>query len=181
MFKIGKALEWLDVRSDWVFLPINSAVGAFVLLAHGGALVLTRLGKAPTFERSVPLLLASVSVALLVIVSGLVGLCVRRVRSMLLKIHAIVLSIFSTCALGVAAYWVVAGIPTGNFSWSPGFLTMFSVYPAYLLRRSFWSRPLSTHPLLAMLPLWVGCAAFVLDCGVGIRFALGFSSFFSGR
>lgn len=178
--RIRAALDWLDDCPDWVFLIPNSAVAALVLLAHGGALVITRSGRAPALERFVPLLVVSISVASVVLATAIVALIVQRIRGAMLKFHGVVLAVFATATLGAAAYWVVGGIPSGSFAWTPGFLTGFALYSAYLLRRAFLVHSRSHRQWLVLLPIWVGGLAFVLDCGLGIRFAHTVFQLFSG-
>ena len=56
-------------------------------------------------------------------------------RENLLKLQAVILVLGAIASFVLSVSILFGGFTEGNFSWSPGLLTVLCVYPVYLLRR----------------------------------------------
>ena len=172
MSRLRAGLLWLDTLDERAFVAVDLALGLFIGVAHGGALALALTGLAPPFVPFAPLLIGSLVLALLVIVSGGIALLAPAKRPPVLRAHAVALSVMATAVLIASAYWVVNGLPSGRFAWTPGILTGICVDPFFLLRRFVLSARSSGSPALADLPIWIGLLAIAAEVGIGVRLAL---------
>lgn len=166
--------EQLTQLPEPLMLGINAAIGGFVLVAHGGALLLVLSGKLPTRSASdafvhnvIPFTLP---VAFLVVASSVVGFLRTTLRKHVLLFQGVVLFLAGMALLGWAASLVLNGIPSGHFSWVPGVLTGWVAYSSFLVSRfsvrSAWQR----YAVVRHLPIICMIVALSVDLGVMARF-----------
>lgn len=178
---LPRLLDRLDGLPDRALLLIDLCIGLFVLAAHGGLLLLVRLGKVPELEHQAPWLLVSVVVFACVVVSSGWALIRKSARGPVLGAHATVFLVGAVAMVAWAAGIVLEGIPTGvNFSWSPGMFTALVFYGVYLFRRQFLLDYVSGSPLAHYCHLGAAIVALALDLGVLVRLLLDFRNLSSG-
>lgn len=164
----------LLVRLDNV--PARKLLIANVLIA---LLAGVPIGWVATFGRDAPglseemktaifyfLLPGSSSVAL----SGIVGLFCESCRPRILGIHGIIL-LAGVCSLVYWVLdWVLHGIPTGSFGWTPGFLEASVGYATYLFCRYSLPERFRLEGRIYYLPVLAAALMIPLDIGVLVRF-----------
>jgi hypothetical protein len=174
---MASMMDQLERIPEPALLVLNAAMGGFVLVAHGGALLLMLSGKVPVppgyaamVHTIVPFTLP---VAALVVVGSALGALSSRVRSFVLCFQAIVLFGGGIALLGWATGLVFNGIPPGNFAWTPGFLTGWVAYSAFLCSR-FAVRPeWKQFAAVRYWPIICAVGALPVDVGVLVRFVAG--------
>ena len=178
---LSSLLDRVDSLPERALLLIDLCIGLFALVAHGGALILVRLGKAPMFEQYAVWLLVSVVGFGCVVVSSTLAFFWERGRRPILAAHAVVLLGLAVALVGWAVGLVLNGIPTEvNFSWSPGLFTALVFYGVYLFRRLFLLGYVSASPLARHCHVAAALVAAALELGVLVRLFLRFRSFAGG-
>lgn len=138
-------MSWLDTTVDrcdridlrWLLLP-NGFIALWVILAHGGALLLVHYGKIPAsdYGRSLDEAYFTVSAASFVLLSAILGWFVPRARASVFRAHAIILAIFALFQLGYGLAYAINGIPRVKaFTWNAGAFAFAIAYPVYFARR----------------------------------------------
>jgi len=153
-------------------LKVNLAIAFLILLSHiGGALVYISKSEEPK-----PSILSFASwddlVAVLLLISAIAALVNAQLQSRVLRIHAIVLSLF---ALGWI-YWgfalAIGGLPQAtNFVWNPIFFAFLCAWPVYLLRRTFLADRLSSSFALNYSHVLVAGGTLLLSAAIMYRMA----------
>jgi hypothetical protein len=147
-------MDRLDRISPTAFLWVNALLCLFVLLAHGGALLLVRAGKSPEMADQVAIAYFTLPAALVSLGFALTALFRTEALGFTLKIHSIVL-------LGLAVYMAyfgvnlaIKGIPADvRFAWNPLLFAFVVGYPVLLLQRAFPNHRLTAFryaPLIAV-------------------------------
>lgn len=170
--------EKLDTIPEPVLLLGNAGLAGFVMLAHGGALLLTYFQPHPDVQMIRTLAACSLPLSILVIVSAALAWLKPRLRSRVLAMHGVVLVVSAILLLGWAAKILATGIPTGNFSWSPGLMSGWVWYAFYILRR--YTLPASVRQTTVGFYLhFIALAtALPVDLGVFMRLAARMQEFF---
>lgn len=175
---LARSVEGLDKIPEFVFLILNLCIAGFVTLAHGGALAITLTGDKEAPEAFLTTVSISLPLAVLIILSSAYGLWSPSKRSLILAIHASILSLGVLAMLIWATSILFRGIPEeGGFSWAPGLMTCLCVYAVYLLRLTVLSRWREIFAI-KYLHLFVFVVSFSIDVGV---FAKALSEFLSRR
>ena len=155
MSSFASAVERMDRIQAPVLLWINAALAAFVAIAHGGAVLVNRFGKAPEISDAIPKLYVSTSLALLGLALSVVGLMVPRARTATLRVQAILLLVF---ALGMVYFAVdlifSAPPPSEKFAWNPVLFAFVVAYPIYLARRVLLTPNMSASRTWLFAPVW---------------------------
>ena len=160
-------LAKIDELPDQLLLFGSAGLAGFVMVAHGGALLVRHL--APPDQATMALTIARYSLPLAAIVLATAALAILKPdwRTRVLAVHAVILVVASFAFLVWAGTLLLRGIPEGNFAWTPGFLTAWVWYSFYLLRRcalpSGWRAAL-------YLPVVAAGIALPVDLGVLVRF-----------
>ena len=149
-------------------LWINTVIGCLALFSNGAALMFVLSGKAPEIAYKMPIIVGILTLALVVIVTGLFGLKTNSSRPNVLAIHSI---IFAAAALG-DFIWGLNLIGKGSYqlasegvrtTWSVGWFTALSAYAAYLVTETFLVRKRENALGTKYSFLWVGAIAFAFD------------------
>jgi hypothetical protein len=160
-------VDWLDeVRRGWLLLP-NGFIAILVLLAHGGALILVRLGKIPASDFGDRLDYAYVTIvpAAAVLLLALLAWVRPATRSWVLKVHAVVLLCLAMYALYFALNVIANGIPKGDrFTWDAALFAFVVAYPVYLARRTLIHMPRLANPVIR----YAHVIAVVIAIGVSL-------------
>jgi hypothetical protein len=164
MSAIANAIERLDRVKDPTLLWVNGAVAAFVLLAHGGAIVLDRLGKAPAIADQVPYLYASASLAIVGLLMSIGGLVVSGSRATVLKVQTLLLFVLALCGLYFAFDAIVFGpAPNIHFSWNPLLFAFLLAYPIYMARRTLIAHSKRDLASWQFAPVWAVACSFLIS------------------
>jgi hypothetical protein len=154
-----------------VLLGINAAIGTFVFLAHGGALLLILSRKIPVppdYEAMVRTMVpVTLPIASFVVLGSLVGIAWPKARLWVLSLQGIVLFVAGAALLGWAVTLVIHGIPVGNFAWTPGLLTGWIAYSSFLLAR--FSLRGWREDKVRYMPLIAAAIALPVDAAVFLR------------
>lgn len=164
MSPIANAIDRLDRVEVGTLLWINGAVAAFVVLAHGGALVVDRLGESPKIAGQLPLLYLSAALGLVGLLLSLLGLAVVASRTAVVKAQTLLLLALAAGMVGFAFHIIAFGpAPDTNFSWNPLLFAFVIAYPAYMIRRTFM--PLNERRSAAwrFAPVWAVAGSFVVS------------------
>lgn len=164
MKHIASAIDRIDNVKLPVLLWINAALSAFVALAHGGALLMYHLGKAPELSDQAPTLYTSLPAAVFCLLLSFFGLALASVRLWVLKIQAGLLLVLAVGLIYFALDVVAFGIaPHTNFTWNPVLFAFVVAYPVYLARRVF-VMPGAQSPVIPLFaPLWVAAGSMVIS------------------
>jgi lysylphosphatidylglycerol synthetase-like protein (DUF2156 family) len=172
---ITRLFDQLEQLPEVLVLLLNAGLGAFVLLAHGGALLLLLSGKVPatpeheaTIRTMAPVTL---SIAGLVVLSSLVGLVASRTHKVVDRLQAVILFLSGTAMLAWAGNILIGGIPPGNFSWGVGLLTGWVSYSGLLCSRTVLEKQWKQG--LRYMTVTAAIVALVVDFGVLVRFMAG--------
>lgn len=173
---MGRILDLLE-RADRLpgrkLVIVNLLLGLFVLFAHGLAVVLVVLGKAPELEGRKTALLGSIVVAIVVAGTSAVALGRTSEQERILRLHSVLFLPGALLLLAWGAGVVVYGLPPSvRFSWSPGLLTALVFYAFFLARRQLFLGYVSESRTVRYGHLWAGSVAAVLDLGVLARVIL---------
>jgi hypothetical protein len=163
---MGWLAQWdrLDRVNPVVLLWINAAIASLVALAHGGALLLVRLGKAPEIADEIYTAYLSVPVALLALLISIIALVKPENRVWVLRVHAVLLVALAIGMIYFAVDVVVRGVPpTTNFSWNPVLFAFLLAYPVYLAVRVFAPDGLRQSFGLRFAPAWAIAVSIVLS------------------
>jgi hypothetical protein len=165
--------ERLEKIPDSTLLLVNAGLGGFVLLAHGGALLIVLRGTAPAppdyaamIRTLAPFSLLS---AWLVATGSAFGFVRPRSRRLVLAAQALILLLSGAGLLVWASRIVVEGIPDVNFGWTPGLLTGWVVYSVFLCARVVLPARWRQYPSLAYLVVAACVLTVPVDLGVCVR------------
>ena len=166
-------LAKLDELPDQLLLLGCAGLAAFVMVAHGGALLVRHL--APPDQAAMVTHIARYSLPLggLVLATSIVGMLKPQWRSRILGLQGVILVLSSIALVAWASTLLVRGIPEGNFAWTPGFLTAWVCFSFYLMRRYLlpagWSGAI-------YVPLVAAGITLPIDIGVLLRFLVKLAS-----
>jgi hypothetical protein len=163
---IDKIIHKIDQIPEGLLLAINICFAVFVILAHGGALAIAYYTDAEAFDKILPLARVTLPLAFFILFSAIVAFSWKKSLQLILSCHAAILTVGAFAMLAWAASILIQGIPKGRFAWTPGFLTLFAVYPVYLLRRTLLKGMILKSKALNYLHVIVFVIALVLDIGV---------------
>jgi hypothetical protein len=163
---LARTIDRLDnVGLAWLLLP-NGLLALFVLIAHGGALILVRAGKPHPFGESFQLVYFSIPIAATAIVLALVAWAVPHCRNVVLKIHTFILGCVSAFALWFSLDVVAHGIPSGAFVWDPILFAFVLAYPTYLARRTLVPAAALRSPALRYAHVFAAILAILISVAV---------------
>jgi hypothetical protein len=154
-----------------VVLILNVLLALFVGVAHGGALIVSRLTATAPQEAALIRNLATITLPLAaaLLATSILSALRPRLRPPVLAAHAFVLL---TGAVGMMVWGVniiATGLPLSRFAWTPGFFTLLVFYAAYLFRR-FVLLPAGVHDGFAYHShLAAAGLAVVVEAGVLVR------------
>ena len=164
MSAIANALERLDRTKASTLLWINGAVAAFVVLAHGGAILINRLGKSPAIADQIPTLYLSVSAATFGLLLSLIGLIVSGSRTTVLKVQTLLLLALAVGMIYFAIDVIAFGpAPNINFSWNPLLFAFVIAYPTYMAQRTLIQLSDSNSESWRFAPVWAAAGSFVVS------------------
>jgi len=166
---LAKAVGAIDKVPIVALLLGNAAVAGFVVVAQGGALVVAYSAEPDKVRDILPIALVSLPLSTIVILSSLAGLASTRWRRLILSGQALILGVGSLALFLWAFSVLIKGLPQSRFSWAPGLMTAFCVYPVYVLRRTVFEKHISTSWLVYYLHLIALMIVLPLDVGVFIR------------
>jgi len=165
--------ERLEKIPDSTLLLVNAGLGGFVLLAHGGALLIVLRGRAPVppdyAAMTRTLAPFSLLIAWLVVSGSVFGFVRPRGGRFVLAAQALILLLSGTGLLAWASRIVVEGIPDVSFGWTPGLLTAWVVYSVFLCARVVLPARWRQYPSLAYLVVAACVLTVPVDLGVFIR------------
>jgi hypothetical protein len=171
----AKLLALYSIRERTILI-VNAILGAAVVVAHGGALLMVqRQRRSVVLEPSeLEALVRNVSpftipVAALVVLSSVLGLLGRRPSRLLLQVQSAVVVVASAASLVWTAGLAIHRIPESNFSWSPGFLTVWVAYGAYLAVRFILPSRWVVMTRFAYVPLLAAALALPIDMAIFVR------------
>jgi hypothetical protein len=158
------------------FLLINAGLSCFVLVAHGGALLLVLSGRVPAppgyAEMVRTIAPITLPIAGLMLLGSAIGSVVPTARSLVLVFQAVVLGLASLAILVWAGSLVLNGIPAGNFAWTPGFLTAWLTYSAFLCGRFAMPGEWRQYAAVRYVAAVAAAVTLPVDVGVFLRFLL---------
>jgi hypothetical protein len=160
-------LAKIDQLPDQLLLFGSAGLAGFVMVAHGGALLVRHLAPPDQAATAVSIARYSLPVAGMMLATAALAMLKPDWRTSVLAVHAVILVVSSFALFVWAGTLLLRGIPEGNFAWTPGFLTAWVWYSFYLLRRytlpSRWSGTV-------YLPVVAAGIALPVDLGVLVRF-----------
>ena len=143
-------------------LWINIALGTFVLLAHGGFILLVRAGKAPQYADDLGMAYVTSAIALLIVATAIAALFKAPLRMPILKVQSVILVIAAIAMILYGATVALAGIPPGkNFVWNPVLFAFVVAYPIFLVQRAFARA--APSPVALQAPLWAAAISVVIS------------------
>ena len=160
-------LKRLDEIPESVLLLGSSGMAAFVLVTHTGAWLLRDLPPPEFAELVTRVTKVTIPTCLLLLTASGLALLNPRRRAGVLGFYGVVLSGFSIALWAWAASLLIWGLPEGRFAWSPGFLTAWNTFSAYLFRR--FAIPAGV-PGALYLPVLAAGATLPVDGAVGLMF-----------
>jgi hypothetical protein len=163
---MGWLAQWdrLDRINPLVLLWINAAIASLVALAHGGALLLVRLGKAAEFADEIYTAYLSVPTALFALLISIVAIVKPQNRVWVLRVHTVLLTALAIGMIYFAVDVVVRGVPpTTKFSWNPVLFAFLLAYPVYLAIRMFAPDGVRQSSGLRFAPAWAIAVSAVLS------------------
>ena len=118
-------------------LILNVLLALFVGVAHGGALIVSRLTATAPQEAALIRNIATITLPLAAALLATSVLSALRpgLRPRVLAAHAFVLLIGAAALMVWGVNIVATGPPLSRFAWAPGFVTLLVFYAAYLFRR----------------------------------------------
>lgn len=146
-------------------LVINLLIGILIGFSNGSALVMFYIGKAPTLENELIKIVLLVVIALAIIALSGFSLVWVNYRRIALNCHAIIFGIMALAFLYWALHLIFIPptlVPGIRFSWSVGWLTVFSTYSIYLSQRVA-PQLLFGAGNIRYLYLYGGALAFAID------------------
>jgi hypothetical protein len=171
---IDRTVAGLDRVDDRAWLGVNVMLFGFVLLAHGGALLLMRL-QPEAVPPGFGIVYLTVPLAIVLLLVGAVGFASARWRRPVLKVHAAALGLLMAWLTWFVVDVLAHGIPAGTrFSWTPFLYTAMVFYTCLFLRRTFASAAQAAR--WRALPFWAAGVAAVLDMTVMARVIQMFAS-----
>lgn len=177
---LRNTLSSADASPPHLVLWINAGLAAFVALAHGGALMLSRMQPQPQGMDVKRVASVSLPLAALVLVTALLALGLRRIRPQVLALHGVIFLFAAAVQVVWGGSLLINGIPEGNFSWSVGIFTAIATYAVFVHTRFAIPARMRSAPVIFYAPVIALVVAALIDIGVIIRFAHGLSSRFAG-
>ena len=159
-----------DTLKPRVFLWINLGLSAFVALAHGGALLAVRANPTPDAAAIESTAAISLPLAGLVGCAAAAALLWRRLQSLTLGFHGIVLAGAAMVELAWGVSLLINGIPVGNFSWSVGLFSASVSYSVLVLSRFSAPAQFRSSAAVYFSPAVALAVAVPIDIGVFVRF-----------
>lgn len=164
----------LPKASPQRLLKINLALGAFVFLANGSALIMGLTGKSQEVMGSWIEIVTILICASAMIVSSIRAIPRPESYRPVLAFQSILLIAATTLLLawgvGLAARSVPdASTPTIRDTWTVGWVTALAAYTTYLATRTFVDFSKPTGILVRNLHWVVGALVFVIDVSVFLR------------
>ena len=163
-------LAKFDAIPERVLLWVNVGLAAFVGVAHGGALAITYMKPTPQADQIRQLASISLPIAALIVVTAVVALVQPTYRRPTLAIHGAAFALSSLALLVWALSLLVHGLPEGNFAWSPGLMSIWICYSAFVASRYSVSPAMRHRSLLFYAPLVAIFVAIPIDVAVFIEF-----------
>jgi hypothetical protein len=163
---IARVVDRLDQIEPNRLLLVNVVLAFLTVIAQGLALFLSDAQADPGAAGVWPYVDVTVAISGLILVSGLLAWARPSSRAAVLRFHAILLVLPGAGALIVAVWWVVNGIPRGNFSWNPVFFAFEVAYPVYLLRRTVLSARTRQLPIVRYGHVLVAALSIVISSGI---------------
>lgn len=163
-------LAKVDSVPERVLLWINAALACLIGLAHGGALAITYAKPTPGAEGIRQLASVSLPVAALIALTAAVALVRPDLRRAALAAHGWVLVAAGVGTLIWAVDLLVQGLPEGNFSWSPGLMSVLVCYSVFVASRYGVPSQVRMWPAFFYAPVAALGIALPIDLGVFVTF-----------
>ena len=137
--RLNRIVDALDRISPRWLLAINALISLFVLVAHGGWLLLVRAGKGAATQSDIGLVYVTIPLAAIGLVLALVGFGSVTARIWVLRAQALLLLLLVLFMLQFAWRVVQGGaLEGGRFAWNPILFAFLCAYPVYLARRTLF-------------------------------------------
>ena len=159
-------LAKVDSVPERVLLWINTALACLIGLAHGGALAITYAKPTPGAEGIRQLPSVSLPVAALIALTAAVALVQSDLRRVALAAHGWALVAAAAGTLVWAISLLVRGFPEGNFSWSPGLMSVLVCYSVFVASRYGVPSQVRGRPAFFYAPVAALGIALPIDLGV---------------
>jgi len=131
-----RIVRWTDKIPIVILVLLNACLAGFVLLAHGGALVVAYVTHPSTAAETLHVTLPGVILSALIMASSLAAVANTSARRSILLGQAAILCGGALALIGYALIVLMQGLPTSRFTWRPGLMTVFTVYAFYVMRRA---------------------------------------------
>ena len=162
-------LTKFDAISERVLLWVNVGLAAFVGMAHGGALAITYLKPTPEADQIRQLASISLPISALVIITAVVALIRVDYRRSTLAVHGVALALSSVALLVWALILLIRGLPEGNFTWTPGLMSIWVCYSAFVASRYSVPFAMRHRPALFYAPLGAIVVVIPIDVAIVIE------------
>jgi len=166
---LSKIVEVLDRVPEIILIIINICIAAFVILTHGGYLVLTYLQNGEQTSSGFDLIFVSLPLAILIFITCAIGFLKKELRGKILKVHAFVLSLGAIVCFFWATFILLGSFPEGGFAWSPGFLTFLCVYPVYILRRTVFLIKIKKSFFIKYFHVFTFLVVLIIDMSIFVK------------
>jgi hypothetical protein len=163
---VARTVDRLDeIGPRWLLLP-NVCFAVFILLAHGGALFLARIGRGAELAGAGEYLYISIALAVIALATALLAWVLPRSLLWVLKLHSLLLVALAVYILQFALSVVAFGVPRGNFTWNPALFAVVVAYPVYLARRVLLPPSALRLSILRYGHVVVALLSFLISAGV---------------
>lgn len=142
---LSKVVAGVDKIPEYLLFLINIVISIFVIMAHGGYLILVYVSDKEPVSATCILLFLSVSVSVLILMTSFVALVSRRSRKKILCFQATAFFMGSFYFFFTTSVSLVSILSEESLVWSPGLFTFFCVYSVYLMRRLVFIKWLQTR------------------------------------
>jgi hypothetical protein len=135
LHQIDSLLSRVHSIPENVLLATNAALALFVVVAHGGALLVASSQAAPQLEEIRRLGAFSLPGAALILFASVGGFVHQRLRLSALRFQALLFSVGAAAMFLWALSLLVGELPSENFLWTVGLLSAAVFYACTLLVR----------------------------------------------
>ncbi len=165
-----KLITALDRLPERFLLVADAMFAAFIILGHGGALVLTLVQPNVDSQAIRQLSAISLPLAAIVLSTSAYAYFSERRRPIILKIHAIILLLANVGLVLWALPLLFGEFPRGSFSWSPGMMTGLFAYSVYLCRRAWFAESIASSALIRYSHLMAILIVLPVDISIFLKF-----------
>ena len=162
-------IEKWDATSQTRLLWINAGLASLVGISHGGALAIEMSKPSADSDTIRQLATISLPIAAAVLLSALTALRLEKSRRAALGAHGIAFCVGIAAMLAWAIKILFTGLPSGNFHWGLGLLTLSVGYSIFLVTRFALQPELLSRSLIRHAPAAAMAFAAIVDVGVFLR------------